>query len=464
MGASRFLIDNPYSGEMIAERPFATRAEAIPAIERAARAQRDWGQIGLPERLALCERFCAELERKREQVAREVTAQIGKPLSQAKGEVNTTLARARQLMALAQGALAEEPLPPLPGLARFVHHEPVGVVLAIATWNYPLLNLINVAIPALLAGNALVIKQAARAALTGETFARLFAAADAPPELVQAVHADHLTCTEMIARPEVGYVSFTGSTRGGREVAREAAKRFVEVGLGLSGKDAVYIAADANLEDAIVNVIDGAMYNAGQSCSAVERIYVHATIYDAFVEGASSEAKRLVLGDPLLAHTSMGPMAQPDAQARLAAIVEEARSKGARVLCGGNAASEEGRGRFFEPTVIADATHAMRSLMVDEVFGPLVGIAKVQGDDDAVRMINDSPYGLTAAIWTEDQARAFHLGAQLETGTVYMNRCDHLDPALPWSGTKESGRGITASRHGFHALTRRKSYNLRTQT
>jgi len=211
-------------------------------------------------------------------------------------------------------------------------------------------------------------------------------------------------------------------------------------------------------------VIDGAMYNAGQSCSAVERIYVHATIYDAFVEGASSEAKRLVLGDPLLAHTSMGPMAQPDAQARLAAIVEEARSKGARVLCGGNAASEEGRGRFFEPTVIADATHAMRSLMVDEVFGPLVGIAKVQGDDDAVRMINDSPYGLTAAIWTEDQARAFHLGAQLETGTVYMNRCDHLDPALPWSGTKESGRGITASRHGFHALTRRKSYNLRTQT
>ncbi len=464
MSASRFLIDNPYTGELVADRPYATRGEAFSALDRASRAQAKWAKTPLSERIALCERFCGELDRKRDLIAREVTAQMGKPLSQAKGEVNTALARARHLMSIAADALAEEPLPAQPSTLRFVRHEPVGVVLDIAVWNYPLLIVVNVVIPAVLAGNAVLIKHAPRTALTAEAFARAFAESDAPLDLVQALHADHLTCAELIARPEIGFVSFTGSARGGREVAREAAKRLVSVGLALGGKTPVYIAADANLEHAIVNVVDGAMYNAGQSCSGVERIYVHASHYDAFVEGALAETKKLLLGDPLRPQTSMGPMAQPDAPRQLAAVIEEARAKGGRILCGGRAASDDGRGRFFEPTLVAEATHAMRGLMVDEAFGPVVGIAKVMDDDDAVRVMNDSSYGLSAAIWTGDQARAFHLAGQLEAGTVFMNRCDHLDPALPWSGVKESGTGVLLSRYGFQSVTRRKSFNFRTQT
>jgi acyl-CoA reductase-like NAD-dependent aldehyde dehydrogenase len=337
-------------------------------------------------------------------------------------------------------------------------------VLQIAAWSYPLLVVINALLPSVLAGNAVLLKHAPRTALSAETFARLFVDAGAPEGLVQALHADHATCAELIARDEIGYVAFIGSVRGGREVSGECAKRFLDVGLELPGKDPVYLAPDANLEHAIVNVVDGAMYNAGQSCSGVKRIYVHESLYKEFVEGAEAEAKKLILGDPLLASTSMGPMALPEAPARLLAVVEEARAKGGRIVCGGKPASEQGLGRFFEPTLIADATHAMRGLMIDEVFGPVVGICKVKSDDEAVLRMNDSPFGLTAAVWTQDQTRAFHLGAQLQAGTFFMNRCDYTDSALPWTGVKNSGRGVSLSRYGFLSITRRKSFNLRTQT
>jgi len=464
MTTTRFQIDNPYTGELVAERPYASRAEAFAALARAAKTQRDWSGRGVPDRVSICERFCIAVEAARETIAHEVTAQTGKPLWQAKGEVNTMLARARHLISIAAASLADEAQAPLPGLTRFIRHEPVGVVLQIAAWNYPLLVVINVILPAILAGNAVLLKHAPRTALSAETFAKLFIDAGAPEGLVQALHADHATCAELIARDEIGYVAFTGSVRGGREVSAECANRFLDVGLELPGKDPVYLASDANLEHAIVNVVDGAMYNAGQSCSGVKRIYVHDSLYKEFVEGAEAEAKKLILGDPLLASTSMGPMAMPDAPGKLLAIVEEARAKGGRVLCGGKPASELGRGRFFEPTLIADATHAMRGLMIDEVFGPLVGICKVKSDDEAVLRMNDSPFGLTAAVWTQDQTRAFHLGAQLQAGTFFMNRCDYTDPALPWTGVKNSGRGVSLSRYGFLSITRRKSFNLRTQT
>ena len=350
----RFQIDNPYTGEIVAERAYATRAEAMAALDRAAKAQKLWAKTALPERIALCERFCVQIEADRDAVAREITAQTGKPFSQAKGEVNTMLARARHLISIANNALAEEPMPATPGLTRFIRHEPVGVVLDIAAWNYPLLIVVNCVIPAVLAGNAVLIKHAPRTALTGETFAKAFAKVDAPPDLIQALHVDHPTCAELIARPEIGYVSFTGSVRGGHEVYREAAtERFVDAGLELGGKDPVYVAADANLEHAIVNVIDGAMYNAGQSCCGVERIYVHESLYDKFVEGAVAETKKLLCGDPLLPATSMGPMAMPDAPAKLLAMIEEAKVKGGRVLCGGKPNTDQGRGRFFDPTVVA---------------------------------------------------------------------------------------------------------------
>lgn len=458
-------IDNPYTGETVAERRLLGAEEITGLVTRAFRAHKAWAQTPVSMRVALCERFCQEFEEDGERIAHEVTLQMGKPLQQARGEVKTTLHRARTMMSLAPEALRDEPLPPVPGFHRFIRQEPVGVVLDISAWNYPLLITVNVAIPAVLAGNAVIIKHANRTALCGEAFARAFQRAGAPEDLVTAIDATHETCAKIIARPEIGYVSFTGSVRGGHEVYKEGAKRFIDVGLELGGKDPAYVAPDADLGHAIANLVDGAFYNAGQSCCGIERIYVHASLYDRFLEGALAEVRKYTLGDPLEAATTMGPMAQADAPRKLAAQVEEARAKGGRVLCGGTPVHDaRGRGRFFDPCLVADANHSMQGLMVEESFGPIVGVQKVADDGEAVRLMNDSPYGLTAAIWTRDQERASRVGAQIETGTFFMNRCDYLDPLLPWTGVKDTGKGMSLSRYGFLPLTRRKSFHLRTQT
>jgi len=458
-------IDNPYSGETVAERRLLDAAGVEGVVTRAFRAHKAWAKTPLADRIALCERFCAEFEKDGERIAREVTLQMGKPLAQARGELKTTVHRARVMISLAPEALRDDPLPAIPGFTRFVRHEPVGVVLDISAWNYPLLITVNVVVPAVLAGNAVVLKHAHRTALCGDAFARAFERAGAPENLVTAIDASHETCAQIIARPEIGYVSFTGSVRGGHEVYREGARRFIDVGLELGGKDPAYVAADADLDHAIANLVDGAFYNAGQSCCGIERIYVHASLYERFVEGALAEVRKYRLGDPLESATTMGPMAQADAPRKLAAQAEEARAKGGRVLCGGKPIHDvAGRGRFFDPCLVADANHSMHGLMVEESFGPIVGVQKVSDDDEAVRLMNDSPYGLTAAVWTRDQERAFRIGAQIETGTFFMNRCDYLDPMLPWTGVKDTGKGMSLSKYGFLPLTRRKSFHLRTQT
>ncbi len=465
MSASEtFRVDNPYSGETVAEVPAIGERDVEALVTRAARAQRAFARTSIEERVKLCERFCAEFEREGEQIAREVTLQMGKPLSQAQGEVKTALVRARYMMSIAPEALRDEPLQPLPRLTRFVRHEPIGVVLDIAAWNYPLLIAVNVVVPAILAGDAVIIKHAARTPLSAEAFVRCFQRAGAPEGLVSAAHCSHEVCARIIARPEIGYVSFTGSVRGGHQVYAEAAKRFIDCGLELGGKDPAYVAPDADLDFAIPNVVDGAFYNAGQSCCGIERVYVHASVYDKFIEGAVAEIRKYKLGNPLEASTTLGPMAQPQADKKLEEQVAEAKSKGGRVLVGGKAIQVDGKGRFFDPCLIADASHQMHGLMVEESFGPIVGVQRVADDDEAVRLMNDSPYGLTASIWTRDQDRAFRVGSQIETGTFYMNRCDYLDPALPWTGVKDTGKGMSLSKYGFLALTRRKGFNLRTQT
>ena len=458
-------IDNPYTGEIVAERKLLTGAEIEGVVSRAHRAHKQWMRTAIPERVALCERFCQEFEKDGERITREITQQMGKPLAQAQGELRTALFRARTMMSIAPEALRDEPLAPVTGFTRFIRHEPVGVVLDISAWNYPLLITVNVVVPAVLAGNAVIIKHAHRTALCGDAFARAFSNAGAPENLVTAIDATHETCAKIIARPEIGYVSFTGSVRGGHEVYREGAKRFIDVGLELGGKDPAYVAPDADLDHAIANLVDGAYYNAGQSCCGIERIYVHESVYSRFVEGALAEVRKYKLGDPLDGATTMGPMAQPGAPEKLAAQVEEARSKGGRVLSGGAPVHDStGRGRFFDPCLVTDASHSMHGLMVEESFGPIVGVQKVSDDDEAVKLMNDSPYGLTAAIWTRDQERAFRVGAQIETGTFFMNRCDYLDPLLPWTGVKDTGKGMSLSKYGFLPLTRRKSFHLRTQT
>lgn len=458
-------IDNPYSGETVAERRFLQASQIEGLVTRSFRAHKSWARTPIAERVALCERFCQEFDKDGERIAREVTEQMGKPLAQARGEVKTMLRRARAMMSIAAEALRDDPLPPVPGFTRFVRHEPVGVVLDISAWNYPLLITVNVVVPAVLAGNAVIVKHANRTALCGEAFARAFEKAGAPENLVTAIDATHEICAAIIARPEIGYVSFTGSVRGGHEVYREGAKRFIDVGLELGGKDPAYVAPDADLEFAVANIVDGAYYNAGQSCCGIERVYVHDSLYTEFTDAALAEVRKYKLGNPLEAATTMGPLAQPGAPEKLQAQVEEARNKGARVLCGGAPVHDAaGRGRFFDPALVVDANHSMHGLMVEESFGPIVGVQRVSDDDEAVRLMNDSPYGLTASIWTRDQERTFRIGAQIETGTFYMNRCDYLDPLLPWTGVKDTGKGMSLSKYGFLPLTRRKSFHLRTQT
>lgn len=463
MADPKLKVDNPYSGEIVFEAEL-TSADALDGVMVAARtAQHTWAATPIAERLAVVDRFVAAFEAKRSQYALEITDAMGKPRSQSNNEINGLVDRVRQMAGIAEEALADETLPAKDGFERFIRREPVGVVVVLAAWNYPLLIAINPTIAAVLAGNAVVLKHSSRTPRCSEQIAEAFLEAGAPPNLVTAIHTDHPTAERLVAHPLAGFVSFTGSVSGGRRIYRAVADaRFIDVALELGGKDPAYVAADADLAFTVDNIVDGAFYNAGQSCCGVERVYVEAPIYDDVVEAIVEKTRGYVLGDPRDDKTTIGPLAQPGAPAFLEGQVKDAASRGARVLLGGKPTSHEGRGRFFEPTVVADTDHAM-AIASEESFGPVVAIAKVSGDSEAIARMNDSAYGLTASVWTADRERAMKLVTQLEAGTVFMNRADYLDPLLAWTGVKDSGKGVSLSRLGYTAVTRAKSYHLRTQ-
>lgn len=460
-------VDNPYTGEIVAEVPAITHETAVGMIEAADRTFNSWRQVKLNERIQLIESWCKIMAQEKEQIALSITQQMGKPLGQARGEVDTCIKRAQALVAMANDVLKEEVITadPNAALLRKITKEPIGVVLALCPWNYPLLCAVNTVVAATLAGNSVLLKHSDRTPLVAEMFEKTFAKAGAPKGLVTALQADHQLVAKIVEHPSIAYVQFTGSVAGGRAVySNVAAKRFIDVGLELGGKDPAYVAADADLPYAIDNVVDGGLYNAGQSCCAVERVYVHEKHYEAFLAGAAKLMSNYVLGDPTVASTTLGPIAQPQHVAFLAEQVNEAKSMGARILVGGSATHDsKGKGRFFQPTLVADATHKMR-VVSEESFGPILAVIKVKDDAEAVRLMNDSAYGLTASVWTSDIERATSIGRQLNAGTVFMNRCDFLDPYLAWSGRKDSGKGIGLSSHGFAPFVRTKSWNFRPAT
>jgi acyl-CoA reductase-like NAD-dependent aldehyde dehydrogenase len=453
---------SPIDGSIYTERSLATSHQIETTLAEAAAAQAAWRRVPVSERAAICRRMTAWLVERADEIGKELTWQIGRPIAYSPFEIRRGFAeRVNYMCDIAERELADVAIEPKENFQRFIRREPLGVVLALAPWNYPWLASVNVVVPALLAGNSVILKIAPQTPLVAERYAEAFAAAGLPEGVFQYLHIVHDQVAEVIRDPRINFVAFTGSVAGGHAVQGAASERFIATGLELGGKDPAYVRPDAKLEAAIENLVDGAMFNSGQSCCAVERIYVHQDVYDRFVEGAVELTKQYKLGNPLIAVTTLGPMVRTDAADKARAHIADALQKGAKALIEERLfpASKPGT-PYLAPQILTGVDHSML-VMTEETFAPVVGIMPVKDDDEAIRLMNDSKYGLTASIWTTDVDAAVRIGDRIETGTFYMNRCDYLDPALAWTGVKDSGRGCTLSKLGFEAFTRPKSFHLR---
>jgi acyl-CoA reductase-like NAD-dependent aldehyde dehydrogenase len=455
---------SPVDGRVYVERPLATHEEIDETLRTAQHAFTRWRLTPLTERAAILSRFCDEFEKRGATIAEELTWQMGRPTRYAPSEVRGTLERARHMIAIAPQALEDVAVAPKENFSRFVRREPLGVVFTVAAWNYPYLIAVNSVVPALMAGNVVVLKHSAQTPLAAERFAECFAAAGLPQGAFQVLHASHEDTDKIIRDPRVDFVAFTGSVAGGHAVQRAAATRFIGVGLELGGCDPVYVRHDANLDHAIENIVDGAYFNSGQSCCGLQRVYVHHALYSKFTEGFIELTRKYALGDPTHAETTLGPLVRTAAAAGVRAQIAASIAAGASGAIDEKTFARSRAGTpYLAPQVLLDVNHAM-PVMREEIFGPVAGIMKVSSDDEAVDLMNDSDFGLTAAIWTEDADAALALGQRVNTGTWFMNRCDYLDPALAWVGVKDSGRGCTLSVVGFEHLTRPKSFHMRLKT
>jgi acyl-CoA reductase-like NAD-dependent aldehyde dehydrogenase len=452
----------PVDGSVYVERPFASEAGIADALKRAAEAQASWKQAPVAERAAYCSAAVDAFVAKGAAIAEEISWQMGRPIRFAPGEISGFEERARYMIAAAPEALADLGIEPKDGFTRFIRHQPLGVVFTIAPWNYPYLTAVNSVIPAIMAGNAVILKHSSQTPLAAERMAEAFEGAGLPEGVFQYLYLDHAQAERMIGAEGIDFVAFTGSVAGGRRVETAAAGRFIGSSLELGGKDPAYVRADADLDHAIENLVDGAFFNSGQSCCGVERIYAHADIHDRFVDGFAELAGAYTLGDPMDRATTLGPMVRVAAADHVRRQIADAVAAGAKALIdpGGFAHDEEGT-PYLAPQLLTSVDHSM-AVMREETFGPIAGIMKVSSDAEAVALMNDSPYGLTASIWTTDSEAAVAIGDRVDTGTWFMNRCDYLDPALAWTGVKESGRGCTLSTLAYEHLTRPKSFHLRT--
>ena len=452
---------SPVDGRIYVERPLDSAAGIDRALDSARRAQTAWAVVPLAGRCEILSRAVDAFVAKTNEIAAEISWQMGRPIRYAPGEVRGFEERARYMLNAAPEALAAVQPGEKAGFKRQIKRVPLGVIAVVAPWNYPYLTAVNAVIPALIAGNTVVLKHSHQTPLCAERFLEAFVGAGVPAGVFQYLHLSHADTARLMGDPRVAGVCFTGSVAGGRAVVAATAVGFATAGLELGGKDPAYVRADADLAHAIETLTDGAFFNSGQSCCGIKRIYVAAARYREFVDGVVGLTQKYRLGSPLDPETTIGPVVRAAAADAVRLQVREAVARGARQLIDEKLFGSSSAGTpYLAPQVLVDVDHSM-AIMREETFGPAVGIMHVGSDEEAVRLMNDSEFGLTAAIFSSDVSRAEALGDALETGTVFLNRCDYLDPALAWTGVKNSGRGCTLSRVGFEQLTRPKSYHFR---
>ena len=448
---------SPIDGSVYLTRDVLSRDAGFAAAARARAAQTGWAARPLSERIALVRKAGEIIGQQKDRMATELAHQMGRPVRYG-GEYGGFHERLTYMADVAEESLAPMLIEDSGAFRRVIKRAPWGTVLVIAPWNYPYMTAINTVAPALIAGNTVILKHAGQTLAVGEHLAEAFHAAGVPKDVFQNLVLDHDTTSALLSERAVDFVNFTGSVGGGRAIERAAAGTFIPVSTELGGKDPGYVRADANLDAAVDTLLDGAMFNSGQCCCGIERIYVHHSLYDAFVEKAVAWVRAQRLGNPLDPDTTMGPMANVRFAREVRAQIAEALAEGA-VAHIDTLPADDG-GAYLTPQILTGVTHDMR-VMREESFGPVVGILPVQDDEEAIALMNDSAFGLTASIWSADTAAAEAIGDRLETGTVFLNRCDYLDPALCWTGCKDTGRGQGLSKLAYQALTRPRSYHLK---
>jgi acyl-CoA reductase-like NAD-dependent aldehyde dehydrogenase len=449
---------SPIDGSIYAERPILSRSEADAAVTRAKIAQRKWNMRPIEERIELVKAGVAAIGAMNEEIVPEIAWQMGRPIRYG-GEFGGFNERASYMADIAIDALAPIEIENSNNFRRVIKRVPHGLVLVVAPWNYPFMTAINTVAPALIAGNAVMLKHASQTPLVGERLAKAFHSVGIPRDIFQNVFLDHDTTSALISDRAFDFINFTGSVSGGIAMEKAAAGTFTSIGLELGGKDPGYVMEDANLDAAVETLIDGAMFNSGQCCCGIERIYVIESLFEDFIKKAVAVVNQYNLGNPLDPETTIGPMAHIRFANEVRAQTQEAIKDGAKAHIDPCLFPMDG-GAYLMPQILTDVTHDMR-IMREESFGPVVGIMSVKNDKEAIKLMNDSNFGLTASLWTEDINRAEAIADRIDTGTAFMNRADYLDPALCWTGCKDTGRGGGLSMIGYHNLTRPKSYHLK---
>ncbi|WP_454783149.1 aldehyde dehydrogenase family protein [Legionella sp. WA2022007384] len=453
---------SPIDNSLYVERTFAKDAEIQFALESALSAKKYWAATSLSERERYCNAAVDALVAKKDEIAKEICWQMGRPIRYAAGEINGLEERARYMIAAARDALAPISLPEKTGFIRYIKREPLGLTFVIAPWNYPYLTAVNAIIPAIMAGNVVLLKHSAQTPLVAERFDQAFREANLPQGVFQYLHLTHSDTETILRDSSINNIAFTGSVAGGAMIERVTAGRFLNIGLELGGKDPAYVRFDAEIDNAVDTLMDGAFFNSGQSCCGIERIYVHKSVYEQFVNKAVAFVKQYKLGRPDDPETTLGPLVRPSSVVFVRTQIQEALAQGAIAHIDSRDFMMDQPGTaYMAPQILTQVNHKMR-IMTEETFGPVVGIMAVDSDEEAIALMNDSDYGLTAAVFTQDIPKGVALGEQLHTGTFFINRCDYLDPALAWTGIKNSGRGCTLSSIGYDLLTRPKSYHLKT--